>query len=504
LFAESLELLELRDPRHDFRVTAWQYTFTTSMQEQDNPADFRWRCLHADNPASNRFAAPDCRPLSDVRATRVTSEEKLFAQFGRQPPRFVIQPQSIRITDGQPARLCAKAEGVPSPRYQWFAVDKAGNGQPIANGTDAEIVLPSPPFGLSRYVARASNSQGDATSEVATLSVNVKPRLVRSGTETARGETEMRVQPKYASHEYVKSADAIDRQRRRLESEEAEEMLQKWRRRKRILMLCGLIFGLIILALWAQKWWGTPHPFRVSTLVSPPHSTANVAEPTVNSTGIAENTNPPHDEKVSGEKANMQKNPQPSEGFGLPIGWTIMTVGSVPSSRAECLNVHPPYRFDLEAAASGCSSNGDNTLFVCRTNPGIEFTASWLKATAISPKSRVGIMLRESQKSDSPFLFIGASDEKIFVQRRNDKGVFDTHNANMPKGGTNGIIFRFAQTEDGKSMEAYLFDSPQWEPFPDLAIPADAQMLVGFAQSSGSDEQVVKARLVDISATKSK
>lgn len=177
LFAESLELLELRDPRRDFRATAWQYTFTTSMQEQDNPADFRWRCLHSDNPASNRFAGPDCRQLSDVRAARVTSEETMFARSGRQPPRFVIQPQNVRSAEGETAKLHAKAEGVPSPSYQWFAVDRAGNGQIIANGTDAELIVQNPPLGLSRYVVRVSNSLGDITSEVATLSVEQKLRL---------------------------------------------------------------------------------------------------------------------------------------------------------------------------------------------------------------------------------------------------------------------------------------------------------------------------------------
>ena len=64
LFAESLELLELRDPRRDFRASAWQYTFTTSMQEQDNPADFRWRCLHSDNPAVNRASRRRTRARS--------------------------------------------------------------------------------------------------------------------------------------------------------------------------------------------------------------------------------------------------------------------------------------------------------------------------------------------------------------------------------------------------------------------------------------------------------
>jgi hypothetical protein len=63
------------------------------MQEQDNPADFRWRCIHSDNPAANRFATPDCRELSAVRASRWTDKEKEkeetgFARQGRQPPQF--------------------------------------------------------------------------------------------------------------------------------------------------------------------------------------------------------------------------------------------------------------------------------------------------------------------------------------------------------------------------------------------------------------------------------
>lgn len=115
LFAESLELLELRDPRRDFRVSAWQYTFTTSMQEQDNPSDFRWRCLHSDNPASSRFAGPDCRALTDVRLVRVTSEEKSFAQNGRQAPRIVVQPHDVRLKEGEATQLSVKAEGVPAP-----------------------------------------------------------------------------------------------------------------------------------------------------------------------------------------------------------------------------------------------------------------------------------------------------------------------------------------------------------------------------------------------------
>lgn len=209
LFAESLELLELRDPRRDHRATSWQYTFTTSMQEQDNPSDFRWRCLHSDNPASSRFAGPDCRPLSDVRALRVTNEEALLARSGRQPPRFVVQPQNVRCTEGETARLNGKAEGVPAPRYQWFVLDRAGNGQIVANGNSPELLLPNATRGMTRYVLRATNSQGDVTSDVATLSAEPKLRLATKVTASANDEPAIRVEPKI---DYEREFDSLNNQ----------------------------------------------------------------------------------------------------------------------------------------------------------------------------------------------------------------------------------------------------------------------------------------------------
>ena len=253
LFAESLELLELRDPRRDFRGTAWQYTFTTSMQEQDNPADFRWRCLHSDNPVSNRSAGPDCRPLSEVRAQRVTNEEKLFAQSGRQPPRFVTQPRNLHITEGEPARFCVLAEGVPSPNYQWYSVDQAGNGQIIANGTEAELVLPDPPFGVSRYIVRASNSQGEATSEVVKLESEKKLPILQPQQEEVK-----RVVPKASGQSYVRSADDIERQRRRIEADQAREQFQKKLRRNKILAIGGTSVAVVLLIVGVVMWW-IPH-----------------------------------------------------------------------------------------------------------------------------------------------------------------------------------------------------------------------------------------------------
>jgi len=503
LFAESLELLELRDPRRDFRVTAWQYTFTTSMQEQDNPADFRWRCLHSDNPASNRFAGPDCRLLSDIRASRVTSEEKMFAHSGRQAPHFVIQPQNIRITDGQPARLYAKAEGVPSPSYQWFTVDKAGNGHPIANGTDAEMVLPKPPVGVSRYVVRTSNSQGDVTSEVATLSVESKLRLETKTNIPAKDPSPIRVKPKI---DYGREFESINS--KYVQSVEAEKGRFAWG---------WLILGTIIVAALTLGIYSLPKYFRKNSL-APPAPVASVTKVT-GQLVATEAAMPPKNQSLnpkpsitvssnaSVETTNTHKDSQPSDGFDLlPPGWTRMIVGSVTNYRAELIEVKPPFVFDLTSAASGVFTNNDNVLFVCRTNLGIEFRANLvnlIKYTTSSPQSRNGIMLRVSQKPDSTFLFIGASSQKIFVCRRDGKGAFASQDVvDIPKDTAIGMIYFKFDQENGKSTAAYSFDSAQWVAFPKLTIPVDGNTLVGFAQSSGSITEIIKARMVDVSPTK--
>ncbi len=229
LIAESLELLEVRDPRRDFRTAAWNYTFTTSMQEQDNPADFRWRCIHSDNPAANRFATPDYRALSAVRATKLTAEETGFARTGRQPPQFVEEPQDTRATEGSSAQFRAKAQGVPNPTYQWFSVDRANNGQVLPGQTNPELTLLNPPIGISRYVVSVSNSLGNAQSRVATLSVEQKLKPVP--------QPKLRVasQPVVDNDDYQ---EIKDRQWRRLE---AENIRQKQQRNIKIITILAVV-----------------------------------------------------------------------------------------------------------------------------------------------------------------------------------------------------------------------------------------------------------------------
>jgi hypothetical protein len=245
LIAESLELLEVRDSRRDFRSAAWNYTFTTSMQEQDNPADFRWRCIHSDNPAANRFATPDCRAFSAVRATKLTSEETTFARVGKQAPQFTSEPQDARTTEGGSVRLTAKAEGVPSPTYQWFSVDRANNGQILPGETNSELVVSNLALGISRYVVSVTNSVGNAQSRVATLSVEQKLKLAQ-----ARIDTTSRLSAKPTLYN-VKTADDIERDRERHRAIKEREDLEKRQQLKKILKICTAFIFILAIGVFA-------------------------------------------------------------------------------------------------------------------------------------------------------------------------------------------------------------------------------------------------------------
>ena len=267
LIAESLELLEVRDTRRDFRTAAWNYTFTTSMQEQDNPADFRWRCIHSDNPAANRFATPDCRPFSAVRATKLNGEETAFARTGRQPPRFVAEPQDTRITEGETARFTAKAEGIPSPAYQWFSVDRANNGQVLPGETNPELTVSNPALGISRYVVSITNGVGNSQSRVATLSVEQKLKLAQ-----ARIDTGSRNPAKPALYN-VKSADDIERDRERHRVKREQEDFEKRQRRNKILKVATAVLVVLLACAFVLKQrhlW----PFKAK-VVTPTNSITN-------------------------------------------------------------------------------------------------------------------------------------------------------------------------------------------------------------------------------------
>ena len=494
LFAESLELLEMRDPRRDFRASAWQYTFTTSMQEQDNPADFRWRCLHSDNPAANRFAGPDCRALSEVRAARVSNEEAIFARAGRQPPRFVQPPQNVSGSPGDSVRLRARAEGVPTPAYQWFTVDRTGKSQPIPNAASEELLVQNPPLGISRYAVLASNSEGETMSDVIAVSMEQKGAAAK-----VRQTTEKPILSAPPIAPPIKSASEIERQRQRLEAENTPE---KQPGRKWPFMILGILVLIGFVGALALHRPGPQKPPAARTVQR--HDTnAEMSNLKVSSnitfkdlgkaTGAVETeteTAPRRDEKPFADL--------PSAKPAWPGDWIQKPIGSVPYHHADYAT--SPARFALSTASEGIRANGDSFFFVCRTNTGEEFQASlptYRSDSATPSGSGCGIMLRDSDSPTSTFLFIGAGwNSGIFAFRREAKNAFFQTNAVVKRW---PVIVKFKKQDD-RIVAAYSFDHQTWLSFEGYEFPAHKSSLVGFAAWSGDASTRVTSQFVLLSS----
>jgi hypothetical protein len=483
LIAESLELLEVRDTRRDFRTAAWNYTFTTSMQEQDNPADFRWRCIHSDNPAANRFATPDCRALSAVRATKLTGEEAAFAKTGRQAPQFVAEPQDARITEGEPARFTAKAEGVPSPIYQWFSVDRANNGQVLPGETNPELVVSNPALGISRYVVSVTNNAGNVQSRLATLSVEQKLKLAQ-----VRVDTGSRATAKPALYN-VKSEEDIERQRRRLEAEKAQEIFQKRLRRNKILVT---VFTILLIACAGVFIWIRHAGNRPSE--KPPHnsSDAALAIPATNelaSTKAASPTNASSASSSIPEPARAGQTIFAQDEFKpLLPPWTNATVGKV---KIESSATMVGDTFVLKGAGKNIYDTADSFFFVFQSiSNSADFSSQILKITSGLLTTRCGIMMRESEKADAPFVFIGVSSTNVFFVYRASAG--ETCKQTRQTASTPSLFLKLTR-RDNSFVGSYSIDNQQWTSVATNRIAMSAQngYLLGFALCSGNSNKTV-------------
>ncbi len=497
LFGESLELLELRDPRRDFRASRWQFTFTTSMQEQDNPADFRWRCLHSDNPAANRFAGPDTRALTDVRVAKATNEEALFARAGRQPPRFVAPPQNVQSAVSETARLHAKAEGVPSPAYQWFAVDRAGNQQPIPNATSEELLVQNPPFGVTRYAVRASNSEGEITSDVVTLSVEPK----------GQGGTRPPVVPPGASGPHIKSADEIERQRQRLEADQTQgkPSIRKWP-----FLLLGVAFlAVITVAIILSQ--SSPKKSSAVTTVQRNDTNAEMSNQqhssNVVSKNIAKDVPPPAPAESNAEAvafstgASSRANP-PGIPFldaisEIPAPWKEICIGQKIAVRTSA-KVNKA-EFIVYGAGQNNYGPSDDFFFVQQpASNSIEFSAR-LKTTSPSATSRHGIMIRESEKPDAPFVFVGLLQAAVAHLHR-DVAAQYSQVSKVPQAHLPVFLKLLKQTN--LISAAFSTNGSTWIWLETNQISFSSQRyLVGFAVSSGSDDVQTEATFDEVKIT---
>ena len=135
LLAESLRMLELRNRDVDFRAKAWEFTFTTNFQEQDNPSDFRWRCVHTEAISAGKRQA-EAVPLHEVRSKKHSAEESDFATIGPHPAVIVKAPTEVTVNEGQDANLQVDARGVPYPDVEWY-----WNGKLLTQFSNSECVI---------------------------------------------------------------------------------------------------------------------------------------------------------------------------------------------------------------------------------------------------------------------------------------------------------------------------------------------------------------------------
>jgi GTPase-associated protein 1, N-terminal domain type 2 len=490
LFTESLELLDLRDQRRDFRASAWQYTFTTSMQEQDNPADFRWRCLHSDNPAGNRFAGADCRALSEVRASRVSNEEAIFARSGRQPPRFVLPPENLSSVAGETARLRARAEGVPTPAYQWFTVDRSGKSQAIAEATGEELAVQNPPLGVTRYAVRASNSLGEVMSEVVMLSVEQK------GSAAVRPPVGTPNPVRPATGPHIKSEEDIERQRRQLEAEQQKKPVRKWPFIiLGIALLVGIAGAIALQGRGRKKSQDTASGERHETNAELSNVQPMPSSPIKEMTKA---TLPVERAKTNSAVVELAgKTPGPViaanqplfDGIAkLPAPWAARRIGSGTGTAGAGVE-----KSDIVVFGAGKNIDGqaDNFFFVQQPVSGpVEF-ASRIKSAGHENASRQGIMIRESTKADASFAFIGLSQTSVLWVHR-DSASSTCQFTNVPIVPL-PVYLRLTKRTNGV-CGAYSANGTRWTWLGTNQITfAEQNYLIGLAVASGNAAGPVKA-----------
>lgn len=187
LLAESLAMFVTRPGTGN----PWGMTFTTFLQEQDDPADFRWRLAYTSTPGHNRLLARNSvvKPLAGLRCERCDELAAAYARSGPQPLQITVQPEDQRMVEGGALVLKAVVSGIPPPtQYQWYACSRDGSRQPLPGAVHPEFRVSQLPLGVTRFLVVVGNgSGGSVESRVAQVSVERKQVRVAAGRPGASG-----------------------------------------------------------------------------------------------------------------------------------------------------------------------------------------------------------------------------------------------------------------------------------------------------------------------------
>ncbi len=124
--------------------------------------------------------------VSNLAGTVTSDAASLTVDAIPAAPAFTTQPASLAVVAPRPVTFTVVATGTPSPTLQWqSSVDGGATFGDIAAATSSSYTTPATVLGDSgrQYRVVASNTEGVATSDVATLTVEVASVLPRFTTQ---------------------------------------------------------------------------------------------------------------------------------------------------------------------------------------------------------------------------------------------------------------------------------------------------------------------------------
>ena len=527
LLAESTELLEVRDSRRDFRLAAWQWTFTTSFQEQDNPADFRCRFVPRNHPAFAKLTGSGCVSLPSVRAVKWTEEENQFAQKGWQPAQNISARLSVQrpIQEGESAILEAEANGLPYPAYQWYELEiGTRRAKPLAGATSAKLEV-RPHRGVVRYKVEAFNRANVAQRASADVSVEVRAAI--SATWAPEPRPAAPTMPKAGLVRIDNDEQVVRKKQRNVQKAEVAETLfrknQERRRTIKLVAVPALMFALFALGLvgWKQGWFlkGKDLGGTIGIPTNPPPAAATTPDnPTLSE---APKTNVPSSKETGMESivnsstntnSAFAQSPPPQAApkdtnsvagpihASLPEPWRAVAIDT-----RKDLKASSPSNDVYVVTGSGAAfaSNKDSLSFVCqKVSSDGEFTASLAgsgKVTSeVTGKSRFGIMMRSSENPESPFVFVGIANTYGLWASRQEKGkpAQEARTSVIPNA-YKQICFKLARTNGHFQVSCKYFKD--WTLL--AAVTAEIRLtnyLVGIVVCSGESDGTVVARFSDV------
>ena len=527
LLAESTELSEVRDSRRDFRVTAWQWTFTTSFQDQDNPTDFRARFVHRDHPAFGRMAGAGCVSLPAVRVPKWTEEEKLFAQKGWQPAQSVsVRPTAHPpIREGETGVFQAEADGVPYPAYQWYEIE-LGTRQPkpLKGQTNTRLQV-QPHRGVSRYKVEAFNRANGGQRASAEVSIEVRVTLNAGWTGMPNPASPTRRNAGLVRIDEDEDEEALRKRQQNVQkAEETGRKLREKQDRNRTIKWMAVptvILALFALGLvgWKQGWsvrnkspgsgTGSPTNQLPAAAVSLPEGPAQTnALKDVQSgtaTGAVGIESPPAPTNLApavGSSSQVLSSAlsitAPPAHASLPDPWEAVTIGvsrGSPTASSASNGV-----FVVTGSGTPFKGKADHFSFVCipASSDG-EFTAhfaGWgsepLDATR---ESRLGIMMRDSQEEGAPFVFLGVSSVcSLWASRQEtDAPATETSKSGVP------ISFKLSRAGNHFKGSCLYSGTTRWSPFGDVRIGSPT-FSVGDLKDASSFAAKLKARADGVSS----